>query len=312
MQSSLISVVIPTYNRQNTIIRAVNSVLNQTYDNIEIIIVDDCSVDETVDVVNSLKDPRIHLHKLEKNSGACMARNIGVALAVGKYIAFQDSDDEWSPNKLEKQMKFLEEGKYDFVSCNLYRVGLPKRRQISPKKCPKDRVDMWCQLMESNWISTQTILCKKECFKNISFDVKIKRYQDWDLALQAANFYKIGFLNEYLVYQYFQINSISKKTDNAFNKLFVINKHKNDIIQDNKKMQAQYYKSLGHAYRDCNSFLAAKEYFRSFLLSHKPNVLIFSILSFLGIMMLRHKILHRIGYWKIPESVEIHEISRLG
>ena len=92
-----ISVVIPTYNRSALIERAVNSVAMQTYENLEIIVVDDGSADDTETVVNSIKDSRIRYIKLPVNGGAANARNVGVEHATGSLVAFQDSDDYWKP-----------------------------------------------------------------------------------------------------------------------------------------------------------------------------------------------------------------------
>lgn len=99
----MVSVIIPSYNRENTIVRAVNSVLNQTYKDIEVIVVDDCSKDRTLELLSSIKDERLKFFKLEKNSGACVARNFGIEKANGEFIAFQDSDDEWLPEKLKSR-----------------------------------------------------------------------------------------------------------------------------------------------------------------------------------------------------------------
>ena len=101
-----IDIIIPTYNREKTIERAVRSVLGQTYDNIKVIIVDDGSTDGTEQIINSIEDSRIRYYKLKKNGGAGYARNEGVNLASAEFIAFHDSDDAWRPDKLEKQMAY--------------------------------------------------------------------------------------------------------------------------------------------------------------------------------------------------------------
>jgi len=103
-----VSVIISTYNRAHLIGRAIQSVLNQTYQDFEVIVVDDGSTDNTEEIVKSFNDPRIRYIRHEKNKGAAAARNTGIKAARGKYIAFQDSDDEWLPEKLEKQMKVFE------------------------------------------------------------------------------------------------------------------------------------------------------------------------------------------------------------
>lgn len=98
-----ISVIIPTYNRGKSIIQSINSVLEQTYHNLEILIVDDCSTDDTEYLISKIDDPRVKFIKLKENKGASFARNIGIKIATGKYISFQDSDDIYKTNKIEKQ-----------------------------------------------------------------------------------------------------------------------------------------------------------------------------------------------------------------
>ena len=99
----------PAYNCENFISHAIDSVISQTYKNWELIVVDDCSIDRTAEIVKEYikKDCRIQYYKLDKNSGAAMARNKAIELAKGKYIAFLDSDDIWFPEKLRKQISLM-------------------------------------------------------------------------------------------------------------------------------------------------------------------------------------------------------------
>ncbi|HEX6593678.1 MAG TPA: glycosyltransferase family 2 protein [Bacillota bacterium] len=110
-QNPLISVITPAYNAEKFIKQTIESVREQTYSNWEMIIVDDCSTDRTVEYVRQYeqRDQRIHLLKLEKNSGPGVARNTAMEHAEGRYIAFLDSDDLWYPEKLEKQLRFMQE-----------------------------------------------------------------------------------------------------------------------------------------------------------------------------------------------------------
>ena len=104
-KSALISVVIPTYNRKTLLMRAVDSVLKQTYSNLEVWIIDDGSTDGTEKAVEAYQDKRVHYARMTKNSGPSAARNEGIRRANGEIIAFLDSDDIWHSNKLEKQVK---------------------------------------------------------------------------------------------------------------------------------------------------------------------------------------------------------------
>ena len=115
----LISIITPTYNCAKFIGVTIESVMKQTYENWEMIIVDDASTDNTEEIVRRYDDKRIKYVKLEKNSGAAIARNKAMKLAQGKYMAFLDSDDIWKENKLEKQINFMEEHNYN-ITCTAY------------------------------------------------------------------------------------------------------------------------------------------------------------------------------------------------
>lgn len=121
MTEKLVSIITPTYNCAKFIARTLDSVQAQTYQNWEMIIVDDCSQDNTKEIVEEYMkaDPRIKYHLLDVNSGAAVARTTAMKLAQGSYMAFLDSDDIWSPDKLDSQIKWMEEKGYAF-SCTAY------------------------------------------------------------------------------------------------------------------------------------------------------------------------------------------------
>lgn len=117
MKNDLVSIITPTYNCGRFIAETIESVQKQTYPNWEMLIVDDCSSDNTKEIVDEYasKDPRIKYHCLERNSGAAIARNTALRMAKGRWIAFLDSDDLWKPSKLEKQIKFMTNKNYSFT-----------------------------------------------------------------------------------------------------------------------------------------------------------------------------------------------------
>lgn len=121
MEKDLISVIMPTYNCANFIEETIKSVQCQTYNNWELIIVDDRSKDNTEEIVNQIikLDNRIKYYKLDTNQGAAMARTKAMELSKGKYMAFLDSDDLWKKDKLEKQIKFMKDNNYNFT-CTSY------------------------------------------------------------------------------------------------------------------------------------------------------------------------------------------------
>lgn len=121
ISEDLVSVIMPAYNCGDFISITLDTVIAQSYKNWEVIVVDDCSIDNTEEIVNAYqaKEPRIKYYRLDKNSGAAIARNKAIDLANGKYLAFLDSDDIWFPEKLTKQIRFMKENGYNF-SCTSY------------------------------------------------------------------------------------------------------------------------------------------------------------------------------------------------
>lgn len=214
--NNLISVIIPMFNREETIQRAIQSVLIQKnieglpFD-LEVIVVDDASKDASVKKVLELQDNRIKLILLKSNKGANYARNIGISNSKGKYIAFQDSDDEWCQGKLEKQITFLERKNYDLVSCGMKLLIKGKKGKYGFSFDNKNVNTS--DLLKGNFISTQTIVAKREIFDLVTFDSELPRMQDWDFIFRVSLDYSIGFVNEKLVNQYIQEDSISLKPD---------------------------------------------------------------------------------------------------
>ena len=241
IHSELVSVIMPTYNRENTIERAIKSILNQTYKNLELIIVDDGSKDQTIQKIEKIKDGRIKLIKLEKNMGANYARNCGLALATGDYITFQDSDDEAYITKIEKQLNYLKDNKKDIVFCNV-RVILKKgysneiRKYINPLEVKK-------RLLWGNFISLEAIFCKSEVLNKIKFDEELTRFQDWDLLIRISYKYEIFHMNEELVNIYVQKDSITSNPKKGYDSLIKILEKYDNIF--NRKQKAKIYCRIG-------------------------------------------------------------------
>ena len=135
----LVSVITPSYNSEEFISQTINSVINQTYSNWELLITDDCSNDLSIEIIKPFvkKDRRIKLYTLEHNSGSGVARNNSIKYAKGKYIAFCDSDDQWLPNKLEKQIAFMKENNLQF-SYSSYKVCNEEDKIVGSVICPKE------------------------------------------------------------------------------------------------------------------------------------------------------------------------------
>ena len=147
-EAGLVSVIMPSYNTAPYIKETIQSVLNQTYTNWELIIVDDCSTDNTDEVLETIKDNRIRYFKNEKNSGAAISRNKALREAKGQWIAYLDSDDLWMPEKLEKQINFMVENGYAFSYTNYEEIDVDSNktgvRVTGPKKITKTGMFNYC------------------------------------------------------------------------------------------------------------------------------------------------------------------------
>lgn len=209
-----ISVVIPTYNRSGSIVKAVESVLNQTYSVGEVIIADDCSQDNTEEVLRQIRDDRIRYCRLPENRGAGGARNFGVERARFDWIAFQDSDDLWFEDKIEKQIAYWEcHPDCGMVYCG-YEIrlasGILHMPDIEKQDSPEARSKMGVEsvlagrilkpLLVRNTVGAPTILMRKAIFDEVGgFDETMRSLEDWDLAIKVAKEYEIGFVPEVLL-----------------------------------------------------------------------------------------------------------------
>lgn len=177
----LVSIITPSYNSADFIIETIESVLAQTYTNWELLITDDCSSDNTCNIINKYvqKDSRIKLFQLTQNSGAGVARNNSIKEAKGDYIAFCDSDDCWLPEKLEKQLEFMEQNNSTF-SCTSYFTceenGTPKGKIIAPSKI--SYFDLICN---DNMGCLTTMYNAKVLGKH--YMPTIRKRQDWGYKL---------------------------------------------------------------------------------------------------------------------------------
>ncbi|ASJ11442.1 glycosyltransferase [Thermococcus thioreducens] len=196
----LVSIIIPTYNREKLLERAINSVLNQTFDNFEILIVDGARRKDTEDLVRSFGDGRLR-YISQRGEGIANARNIGVKKAKGKLIAFLDDDDSWEPEKLERQIQELKNlpESYGVIYTAFNYLYLPNQKIIGVKK-PKAQGNVYRHLLLDNITGTSTILVRKKCFRRAGlFREEFITCEDWDMWLRMAKFYLFASINEPLV-----------------------------------------------------------------------------------------------------------------
>lgn len=231
-----ISVIIPTYNRANLIERSIQSVLAQSYDNLEVIVVDDGSVDNTQDVVNAMKDERIIYKKLPVNQGVSNARNVGAKLATAPLIAFQDSDDRWKENKLEKQMEYwCQHPEYSMIYTSyLFHTGSGETIIVPSEKTRSEvEGDIFYFLLLRNTVGAPTMLMQKEIFLELGgFDTSYKSLEDWEFVLRFAKDYQIGFAEEALVDAYLSCGGVSSATGAYYeSRCRMIAEYKTEMIE---------------------------------------------------------------------------------
>ena len=240
----MVSVVLPVYNSESTIERAITSVLNQTYADLELIVVDDGSTDKTKEIIQTIDDVRLR-YIYQNNSGACEARNKGILAAKGEYIAFQDSDDAWRANKLEVQLRALQNQHADIVFCKGKKHGYSIEEEFP--QIEKGFVQTK-RLIEHSLVSTQTILAKTSVFEDELFDVEMPRLQDYDLVIRLAKKYQFYFCDEVLVDLYLQSDSITlniPKSIKAYER--IIEKYQ-ELWIDYPAVEARYLNTLGMFY----------------------------------------------------------------
>lgn len=241
---NLVSVVIPTYQRPKLVERAVQSVLNQTYENIEIIVVNDDPETDLSHIEEMSEEVQLLNH--EENRGACEARNTGIKESRGKYIGLLDDDDEYLPEKIEKQIRQFQQlpEEYGMVYSGVKEVrnGQTVNKKIrSGRKFLSRKRQGWVyqELLRGNMIPAPTVLVKKECFEQAGmFDPEFESSQDLDMWIRIAEYYKIGKLDEALAkYHLDGEDRISESLDKKIQgKSKILEKYLEDI---NKNPQAR-------------------------------------------------------------------------
>jgi glycosyltransferase involved in cell wall biosynthesis len=275
-----VSVIIPTYNRANLLPRPIKSVLNQTFQDFELIIVDDGSTDNTRELVEEFqkKDSRIKYIFQENSGGPAKPINTGIKNSKGEYIAILESDDEWLPEKLEKQIKVLEEFKnVSLVSCYAFRIFADGTKKLY--KTPYLGIfkkTKW-KLFWEKWgiISLSTVMVRKEVIEKVGFfDEKIKTGADIDFYLRCIKKFDFYFIHEPLISYYESEESLSKK---YFWKKWIpeyeymLEKYREDF-EECKKAKSRFLRNLGTCYVLNGDLNKAKKYLSEAILNNPINI----------------------------------------
>jgi len=245
-----VSVIIPTHNRAQFLRLAVESVIGQTFQDFDIVVVDDGSKDNTEEVVRSFGDDRVKYIRHDAARGGSAARNTGITNSSSKYVAFLDDDDEWMPEKLEIQVDLLEKSPLklgavytghlvvDSDGGGILREWIPKRRGY-----------IYNDMFMKNWIGTaSSLLVRRDCFDRAGlFDESLPSFQDYDLWIRISREFDFEYVDKPLVKYRIHGNKIWTNLE-ALNKGMELMLKKYGGSPEFKKNYSNYYLGLGVNY----------------------------------------------------------------
>jgi len=223
MHDPLFSVVIPTYNSYKKLLRAIDSIANQSFSDFEIIIIDDGSQDETQIKIQALLSEKIH-YFYKKNGGPASARNLGITKAKGEYICFLDADDTFSEEKLLNYREFCEKDAVFIFSDALYITESNNASNLFTSISNIKYKNFFKSLLVTNFIVTSTVCIKKEIFKKVAFFDEKLFTEDYDLWLKIAQKYSLTYIELPLTNYYVHELNISHDTQRTVSSLVHIYK----------------------------------------------------------------------------------------
>jgi len=263
-----ISIIIPTYNRADLLPRAINSVLNQTFKDFELFIVDDGSTDNTKEVVNLFvkKDNRIKYIYQKNSGGAANPKNNAIKYCSGKYIAYLDHDDEWFPTKLEKQYNLFEQStnkKLGMVSCNVLIINEKEKINGVHKMSKYHKLEDLLLSGNEYAFSNSSMMIDRSIVDIVGTrDENLKIFEDLDFTIRLALAgYDLDFVDETLVKYYIDANNFSKDFKRASPDYEKFIKKHEQLLKKYPKILAVYYRHLGTMYLLADEKLKARKAF---------------------------------------------------
>lgn len=306
-----VSVIIPTYNSVQQLPEALDSVFNQTYQDFEIIVVDDGSTDNTRELLEGFKNRITYLY--QENGGPSKARNTGIRASKGQYIAFLDADDHWLPPKLEQQIKLIESdprlglvfSDAEYFSGEKSMVGSYwKKRGCYDQMISESGLiqNAFSTLMKINPIMPSTVLLKKNCFEKAGgFDEGLRFVEDKDMWLRMSVHCFMACVPFPLVkrrvhgYSPHQVVSVQESIIHVVRKIERL--YPEEVARENvdtKKILGPLYYTLGRIYFDSDEFARARETFWSSL----RNRFSWEALRFLAVASMGARVIHLLRYLK--------------
>jgi len=242
---SKVSVIIPTHNRAEFLRSAITSVLNQTFQNFEIIIIDDASKDHTREVIAHFNDARIKVIHNQVSKGAAGARNVAIMNSNCEYTAFLDDDDEWLPEKLKIQTYLLDNSPLEVGGVCTACFTIEK---VSGRVLSIDNPEM-SDLSKGNFITTSSILLRRECFEKCGlFDESMPTSSDYDMWIRISKTFSFKFIKNALVKYYIHKNSLTFDYEKKTRGLEIIFEKHDDFFKKNYEEYSKQYLDLGVLY----------------------------------------------------------------
>jgi glycosyltransferase involved in cell wall biosynthesis len=282
---SFVSVVLPTFNGRDRIRGAIESVLIQDHEQLELLVVDDASTDDTREVVRSIGDPRLRFMRLEANAGPYVARDLAIAEARGKLIAFIDDDDVWLPGKLRRQMAILTaHPEVALIHCavrDVFPGGASRLRRLHRRA--NDYRENLCQ----DRLATSTVVVRRSAIEDVGgFDITLRAFGDWDLWLRILRGHRAEAIDEPLAMINLRPGSIQRGSVEAFerSRKLVLDKHGDELRRlglERRAMSLHHYAVAAKLHQAGRSLEARSRLFDSMRLQVSPEALALLATTFL-------------------------------
>ena len=321
IKKDCVSVIIPVYNRENMIGNAIESVLSQSHSNLELMVIDDGSTDNTKDILKSFDDDRIVLIETNHN-GAYVARNIGIENSRGEYLAFLDSDDVWLPGKLQKQVVVAKNNHVDFVFTNGYILKESESgyRMYLAIKADSDRYrgKRYAELLRQDFIATSSVMLKRNIIDDVGYFIAENRgVLDYEMWLRIARKYEIDFMVEPLFLYKSHSNSLSgNRVARLHDLLYVYNLQEKWCTQNGLKNErkivrgsiSRTFMKLGLFYYNTRKGSTARKYFVKALTSR--DIYLYSRIWSLACIVMPYPIYQRLYNYYV--DLKLNLIRALG
>lgn len=256
-----VTVIIPVFNREHLIERSIKSVLNQSYRNLELFIIDDASTDNSFNKISQIKDDRLKYLRNDRNYGPSKSRNRGIELSSGELIAFHDSDDEWHLHKLEKQINALRNSPDDIaaVYCGMEFIDYKTGKKIGEDLNNADFKRTFTEGTHFLCPANVTVLIKKNILEEVGyFDERLFAQEDIEIAIRVSKKYRYGYVNEALVKVTRNHHQLMANTKNyVLAEEIIYNKHKDYL---SKKILFGMCKQIANYYILTTNYRMAKLY----------------------------------------------------